>query len=117
MLISYLREDGEELFQDGNFLELPLLQRGLLWGVGTLCKEYPEEMIERGIENDLHSYLGSTDREVCKLALWSLAHLDSNLTCDIPLGIVSPKDTIRVYAEGTFTEIHLQDILKKLNTN
>jgi hypothetical protein len=36
MLISYMREDGPEAFQDGNFIELPMLQRGLLWGVGRL---------------------------------------------------------------------------------
>lgn len=33
MLVSHMRQDGEELCQDGNFLEHPLLQRGLLWGL------------------------------------------------------------------------------------
>jgi len=36
MLVSYMREDGPEAFQDGNFIELPMLQRGLLWGIGRL---------------------------------------------------------------------------------
>ena len=42
MLISYMREDGENLFEDGNYLELPMLQRGLLWGIGRLCQEHPK---------------------------------------------------------------------------
>ncbi|MGE4559702.1 MAG: DVU0298 family protein, partial [Desulfobulbus sp.] len=36
LLISYMREDGEEVCQDGNYIEHPLLQRGLLWGVARL---------------------------------------------------------------------------------
>jgi len=36
MLVSYMREDGPKAFQDGNFIELPMLQRGLLWGIGRL---------------------------------------------------------------------------------
>ena len=38
MLVSYIREDGPEAFQDGNFIELPLLQRGVLWGIGRLVR-------------------------------------------------------------------------------
>jgi hypothetical protein len=33
LLISYLREDGPEICQDGNYIEHPVLRRGLLWGV------------------------------------------------------------------------------------
>lgn len=36
MLLSYIREDGPEIWQDGNFLEHPLLQRGVLWGLVRL---------------------------------------------------------------------------------
>lgn len=75
MLISYMREDGEKLFEDGNFLELPMLQRGLLWGVGRLCQEHLEEMKERRIVEDLTAYLDSTDRYVRGLAVWCLAQL------------------------------------------
>lgn len=114
MLISYMREDGEELFQDGNYLELPLLQRGLLWGVGTLCKASPGEMIERGVVEDLHSYLHSSDKEVCRLALWSLSHLGvkvmrNSLSQKLPL-----EDTLRIYVDGSFAEIPLQNIYIKL---
>lgn len=75
MLISYMREDGENLFEDGNYLELPMLQRGLLWGVGRLCQEHHGEMIERGIIADVKAYLESSDMHVIGLAIWCLGLL------------------------------------------
>jgi hypothetical protein len=75
MLISYMREDGEALFEDGNYLELPMLQRGLLWGVGRLCQEHQGEMIERRIIADVSAYLKSSDMHVIGLAIWCLGLL------------------------------------------
>lgn len=72
MLISYMREDGPELLQDGNYLELPALQRGLLWGVARLTQERPEEMSELGVERDLVAYLESEDDIVKGIAAHSL---------------------------------------------
>jgi hypothetical protein len=72
MLISYMREDGEELFQDGNYLELPMLQRGLLWGIGRLCQHHKEEMLSLQIEEDVAAYLTSADLYVKGYALWCL---------------------------------------------
>jgi hypothetical protein len=76
MLISYMREDGPELFQDGNYLELPMLQRGLLWGVGRLCQVRKELMRERAVVADLCGYLHSTDKVVLGLAIWCLTLLE-----------------------------------------
>lgn len=75
MLISYMREDGEKLFEDGNYLELPMLQRGLLWGVGRLCQEHRREMVERRIIVDVTAYLESSDMHVIGLAIWCLGLL------------------------------------------
>jgi len=49
MLVSYMREDGPEAFQDGNFIELPMLQRGLLWGIGRLIPRYRQTLAAMGI--------------------------------------------------------------------
>ncbi|MCI5211461.1 MAG: HEAT repeat domain-containing protein, partial [Candidatus Electrothrix sp. ATG2] len=38
MLISYMRPDGEEEWQDGNFLEHEMLQQGLMWATGRLAQ-------------------------------------------------------------------------------
>jgi hypothetical protein len=78
MLVSYMREDGEENYQDGNYLELPLLQRGLLWGIGRLCQGHRSEMVARQIAGDLIAYLSSPDHQVIGLAIWCLGMLGQN---------------------------------------
>ena len=75
MLISYMREDGDELFQDGNFIELPMLQRGVLRGIGRLAQCHRSEMIGRHIAGDVAAYLQSSDVEVVGLAIWCLGML------------------------------------------
>ncbi len=68
MLISYMREDGEEIWQDGNFLEHPLLQRGLLWGVARLSRCRPDLLRARGAGNDIPQYLAAADAATRGLA-------------------------------------------------
>lgn len=114
MLISYMREDGEELFQDGNFLELPLLQRGLLWGIGTLCQSFPEEMRSRGVEDDLVNYLGSADPEVRHTALWALSELRTQLPAAKVDFLNDPSASIRLYVNGSFEDITLKSIYDRL---
>lgn len=75
MLISYMREDGEELFQDGNYLEHEVLQRGLLWGVARLAETKPEMLKQRDVVKDLLPYLGSQDACVRGLAAKALGLL------------------------------------------
>ena len=75
MLISYMREDGDELFQDGNFIELPMLQRGVLRGIGRLAQCHRSEMLGRHIAGDVAAYLRSSDVQVVGLAIWCLGML------------------------------------------
>lgn len=75
MLISYMREDGDEPFQDGNYIELPMLQRGVVWGIGRLAQCHPAEMIAGDVAGDVAAYLDSPDRQVAGLAIWSLGLL------------------------------------------
>ncbi|EKD36072.1 MAG: hypothetical protein ACD_75C01649G0002 [uncultured bacterium] len=78
MLISYMREDGDERFQDGNYIELPMLQRGLLWGIGRLCQLHRGEMIEHRIGGDVAAYLNSPDSHVIGLAIRCLGMLGAS---------------------------------------
>jgi len=75
MLVSYLKEDGDQLCQDGNFLELPALQRGLLWGIGHVAPLYRARLLAMGVDGELGKYLSSPDRIVAGLALWCYARL------------------------------------------
>lgn len=75
MLISYLRPDGPLEHQDGNFLELPSLQCGLLWGIGRLALRLGPKLISQGVVADLLPYLQSEDGGVRGLAVWALGQL------------------------------------------
>lgn len=68
MLLSYMRKDGDEIWQDGNFLEHELLQRDLLRGIGRLATVMPDELRRRGATTDLPPYLDSPDPEIRALA-------------------------------------------------
>ncbi|MBU0663655.1 MAG: hypothetical protein KJ990_03825 [Proteobacteria bacterium] len=77
MLLSYLHPDGPLEHQDGNFLELPALQCGLLWGIGRLASRLAPKLISRGVVADLLPYLQSEDGGVRGLSVWSLGVLFS----------------------------------------
>jgi hypothetical protein len=102
MLVSYMREDGEELCQDGNFIEHPLLQRGLLWGVARMSGCHPDLMLKAGAAEELEKYLFSPDTETCGLAVIAAgclpcAHLQpvlEQLTLDCR--------SLSLYREGVF---------------
>ncbi len=61
ILLSYAR-------QDGNYLELPQLQRGLMWGIGRFASAHPELMDCSAM--DIRVYLSSGDTAVRGLAAW-----------------------------------------------
>jgi hypothetical protein len=79
MLVSYMRKDGNELFQDGNYLEHPFLQRGLLWGIGRLCEGHSKVMLAEQVYDDIVAYLSSPDHQVAGLAIWCLGWLGAGL--------------------------------------
>jgi hypothetical protein len=111
MLISYMREDGEELHQDGNYLELPLLQRGLLWGVARLCDKYPEEMIQKKVTPDLIKYLSSGDDNVACMAFFCLIKLGVNPGEDLIKGMQGRSVTCSIYEDGSFTQYSTKDLV------
>lgn len=113
MLISYMREDGEEEFQDGNYLELPMLQRGLLWGVGRLCKEYPEEMMDRGVVADLIPYTKSPDEQVQGMALWAIGNLNVRIPTD-SLSSIRRDASLRLCDNGGILELPFTKILDQV---
>jgi len=61
ILFSYAREDG-------NYLELPELQRGLLWGIGRFAAARPELVDPSAIR--IRRYLASDDTAVKGFAAW-----------------------------------------------
>lgn len=100
MLISYMREDGEEICQDGNYIEHPLLQRGLLWGVARLSECRPELLLERGAGNDIVPYLKSTDPETRGLAALACGNLRLKIAEPLLRGLTEDAAGLSLYRDG-----------------
>jgi len=119
MLVSYMCEDGEENFQDGNFLELPLLQRGLLWGIGRLCQGHKSEMVERKIVGALIAYLSSPDHHVIGLAIWCLGLLGVNLAIAEISSFLNHPGEVRLFLDNSLQTITVamlaEEGLKRIN--
>ena len=102
MLTSYMRGDGEELFQDGNFLEHELLQRGLLWGVGRIAAKKPHLLEKREITADLVPYLSSPDDSVRGLAARVLGYLCVHTAVAQLIPLKLDDSVVRLYERGNF---------------
>jgi HEAT repeat protein len=112
MLISYMHEDGEEDFQDGNFLELPLLQRGVLWGVGRLCHGHLAEMKERLVVDDILRYLSSPDEQVVGLAVWCISLLGGEKVSSRLANFIDHPGNVWIFLDGQMRRVSLADLAK-----
>lgn len=121
MLISYMREDGENLFEDGNYLELPMLQRGLLWGVGRLCQEHRREMIKREIIAEMSAYLESSDMHVIGLAIWCLGLLGAESGLEKIRPFLQCNEEISLFLNNETQQISIAELarcaLKEISDN
>jgi hypothetical protein len=100
LLCSYMRGDGPELFQDGNYLELPMLQRGLLAGIGDLCRDHRHEMVTQNIGGDLRAYLASSDYQVVGLAIRCLGFLQETAAAQDIGGFLDHHGWVDVFVAG-----------------
>lgn len=106
MLLSYMREDGDELFQDGNFLEHEILQQGLLWGAGRLALSRRELVLAKGMAQDLPPYLDSADGTVRGLAARAIGLLDTVSGCrDRIERLRNDTHVVRLYEDGELRSV------------
>ncbi len=103
MLISYMRPDGPLEHQDGNFLELPALQRGLLWGIGRLAENRSELLHEKEVVPDLKGYLSSEDAPVRGMAVRALRLLD--VEGEEIEELLADESPVRLYHDGEFSDV------------
>ncbi|MCI5123649.1 MAG: HEAT repeat domain-containing protein [Candidatus Electrothrix sp. AR5] len=111
MLISYMRPDGEEECQDGNFLEHEMLQQGLMWAVGRLAQDRKKHLLARGVEHDLPPYLESPDATVCGLAARAIGLLGRTEGAG-RLHELAKNDqrAVRLYDQGAFSTVSVAEL-------
>ncbi|MCW5212168.1 HEAT repeat domain-containing protein [Desulfobulbus sp. TB] len=113
MLISYMRPDGEEEWQDGNFLEHEMLQQGLMWAIGRLAQRRREHLLTRGVEHDLPPYLESADATVCGLAARAIGLLRVASTRQTVMQLQKlaiDQRTLRLYEQGLIRTVSVADL-------
>ncbi len=111
MLISYMREDGEELCADGNFLELPFLQQGLLWAVTRVSRQYPELMVEKGVVDDLKLYLDSEDCLIVAFATKGLKILQGDVGQEVNDVCKNMDREFTLYENGQLQTVSISEFL------
>jgi hypothetical protein len=88
LLVSYVNEDG-------NYIEHPILQRGVLWGLGRLAHVRP--MLVKHAATFLLPYLRSEDAVHRGLAAWIAGALDSGLTKSLLQYLVNDNARIKIF--------------------
>ncbi len=110
MLISYMRQDGELEHQDGNFLELPELQRGVLWGICRLAEKRAALLMEKEIVPDLLAYLPSGDATVRGLAAKALGLLGATDSVKALKTLLDDERSVRFYHDGEITVVIVSEL-------
>jgi len=102
MLISYMREDGPEICQDGNYIEHPFLQRGLLWGVARLGGCRARLLLDRGAGDDIPPYLAAEDAVVRGFAALAAGHLRLTAAGAALRAMAHDPAALTLYRDGRF---------------
>ncbi len=96
MLVSYMREE--------NYLELPALQRCLLWGIARLAQVRPELLLSYDADGYLSDYLESRDRTVVGLAARAFGFLKVKDAVPHLELLVDDPQTLRIYEDNQFID-------------
>lgn len=97
ILVAYMREEGF-------FLELELLQRGLMWGLGRLAQARPVLLREKNAGTFLLPYLDSTDAVVRGLAAWTLGLLLTEEAVPGLKKLLADNSRVKYYLNRSFAE-------------
>ena len=104
ILASYIQ-------QNGNFLEYPPLQQGVLWGLGRLAQSRPELLSD--VASHLHPFLTSKDARLRALAAWVLG-LVGGQHCDSELeSLAEDGETVKIYLNGTERVCRIGDLVRE----
>lgn len=101
ILVSYMDEEG-------NYLELEGLQRGLLWGIQRLAEERPE-LLSRAVDH-LEPFLRSRDDEVRAMAALAAGKLHATKLRDLIAGLVDDDSPVELYGNDALERRTVGDL-------
>ena len=104
ILESFIREDG-------NFLEHPPLQQGVLWGIGRLAQERPELLKNTTLY--LHPFLLSEDAVLRGLAAWTIGLLGGSQGNGALAELEGDKTEVTLYLNGTERKYRICELARK----
>ena len=90
LLVSYVNEQG-------NYIEHPALQRGVLWGLGRLAHSLPR-LVKHAV-SFLPPYMRSEDAIHRGLAVWTAGALDSGLTKPLLQHLSNDNATVKIFID------------------
>jgi len=97
ILVAFMKEEGF-------FLELEMLQRGLMWGLGRLAQTRPALLKAENAVPCLLPYLDSPDAEVRALAAWTLGLLQAEGAAPGLKKLLSDPNPIIYYFNRSFVK-------------
>ena len=103
ILVSYIRTDC-------NFLEHPILQRGVLWGLGRLALARPAMAIDAA--PFVLPFLRSPDAFHRGHAIWLLRALNQPLPDDVHEALSGDQGRFEFYFEGDLSEVTVAHALR-----
>ena len=110
ILVSFMREEG-------CYLELEFLQRGLMWGLGRLAQIRPLLLKERNAATYLLPYLRSDDAAVRGLAAWALGLLQAKEAIPGLEQLLSDPGELRHYIKRAFVAETVGSLAQKALAN
>jgi len=106
ILVSFMREDGF-------YLELPSLQRGLMWGIGRLAQVHPELLHAWQAPCYLLPYLDSDDQTVQALAARALGLLGVRAAAPKIEKLLQATSAVSLYTAGQLHQIPTADLARE----
>ena len=106
ILVSFMREDGF-------YLELPALQRGLIWGVARVAEAHPHLLLAWKAPYYLLPYLNSTDPIVRALAARALGRLGVSEAKEAIARLLPKTSSFILYTEGRLIQVFTADLARE----
>ena len=104
ILVSYLMTEG-------NFIEHPILQRGVLWGIGRAARSRPEAV--RSSVPGIRDFLGAGEAPLRGLAAWAAVPLADDRLAPPLKTLDGDPAIVEIYEDDAFNRYPVGDLARR----